>query len=65
MKMRGVAIATPESLQQRIEDFTAAQHATTRVAAGIWLIIFPLTVATGMAGAGVLLWAFALKLFAL
>lgn len=64
-KMRAVVKATPDTLQQRVANFHSAQAATLRVGAGIWLVIFPLTVVTGVAGASVLLWAFASKLFAL
>lgn len=65
LKLRGVARASPDTLQQRFSDFTAAQAATTRAGIGIWLIIFPVTVATGLGGAAFLLYAFALKLFSL
>lgn len=63
LKMSRVASANPSTLQERVSALSAAQTATSRIAVSIWLLVFPTCVLTGVAGASILLWAFATKLF--
>jgi hypothetical protein len=50
-------------LHERQAAWDSAQQTTVKVVVGIWCVVFPVTILTGMGGALVLLYAFALKLW--
>ena len=52
-------------LQKRKAQYDQAHRKMQKIAVGIWFFVFPATIITGLGGALVMLYAFALKLWSL